>query len=976
MTLPDLEKLLQDPPKEYRPLPFWSWNEKLDVETSAQQIAMMDEAGLGGYFMHARGGLQTPYMGKEWMDNIRCGIDEGKKRGMSAWGYDEDGWPSGFGAGAVNGMGERYQQKYLRCEITDAPQQTPRTVANLPHGEQTLHLYYEVNPFYVDTMDKAVIAEFLHAVHERYERELGHEEFSAMGGLFTDEPQVSRSGIPWSLILPDEYRARYGEELLPQLDGLFFDTPHSAHVRFRFWQTVRDLFTDAYMHQIYDWCQAHGTKLTGHMVLEESMESQLTSNGACMPSYAYMDIPGMDWLGRSVGPSTTPVQLSSVAAQTGKNTVISETFALCGWDVSFEELKWIAEWQMVRGINLICQHLEGYSLRGIRKRDYPATLFYQQPWWDEYKALNDYFARIGLLLRTGDIRYGTLVIHPMSSGWLCFDNAHNCGLHDLDERFDRLLSALDDAQVPYHLGDERILREHGTVQGDALTVGRQSYRTVIVPDTLTLSAETVELLERYRAAGGELLFADRIPQLIDGEPDPRIAALAAGCPCHADPAALAAAVPQRERPLRLTGNTGRVASTERYFDDRTMIYIVNSAEEARTFTAAFAGRSAARMDDATGKLVPLPYTVQDGTLNVPITLPAMGSVVLFAFPDDRFSPAAPAAALRPLAFDPAEPWTIAAVDENALVLDYCDYAFDGQPVGTHRHINNIQEEACALGRPVDVDMTFRFTVGEIPDGPVWLVAETPQIFTFTLNGHPIANVPDGRYRDRSFCRLPVTGRLIEGENVLTMSVHFAQSEQVYQNLRDALVFESQKNLLSYDMEIEAVYLIGQFGVATPGAFTPLERRATRYDGSFTVTRRPDAVLPGDIVPQGFPFFAGRMTVKKTVTLSADDCTGRCLRFAERCDTVTRVRVNGRDAGAVLWRPYELPLDGLLHEGENTVEIEMVGNLRDLLGPHHLKSGESYTVGPFSFFEESPLWCGGHNADWDDRYCFVRHGLAL
>ena len=84
---------LRNPPKESRPVPFWSWNERLREEETRRQIEEMGKAGLGGYFMHARGGLQTPYMGEEWMANIQAGIDEGARRGMGAWGYDENGWP-------------------------------------------------------------------------------------------------------------------------------------------------------------------------------------------------------------------------------------------------------------------------------------------------------------------------------------------------------------------------------------------------------------------------------------------------------------------------------------------------------------------------------------------------------------------------------------------------------------------------------------------------------------------------------------------------------------------------------------------------------------------------------------------------------------------------------------------------------------------------------------------------------------------
>ena len=60
-------------PKKYRPIPFWSWNERLDRKETTEQVHTMDDVGIGGFFMHARGGLQTEYMGKEWFDNVTSG---------------------------------------------------------------------------------------------------------------------------------------------------------------------------------------------------------------------------------------------------------------------------------------------------------------------------------------------------------------------------------------------------------------------------------------------------------------------------------------------------------------------------------------------------------------------------------------------------------------------------------------------------------------------------------------------------------------------------------------------------------------------------------------------------------------------------------------------------------------------------------------------------------------------------------------
>ena len=192
---------IKNPPKKYRPIPFWSWNEKLDTKETKRQVRLMNDAGMGGFFMHARGGLQTEYMGQEWFQNVGAATDEAKKCGMYAWGYDENGWPSGFGGGLVNGLGEKYQLKYLRMEYGE--KNTDKTICNI----DGVHFYYEPNPFYVDNLDKEVVKEFIDRIYEPY-----FEKFQGeMVGFFTDEPQLSRVGIPWSFVLPDEYEKEYSK---------------------------------------------------------------------------------------------------------------------------------------------------------------------------------------------------------------------------------------------------------------------------------------------------------------------------------------------------------------------------------------------------------------------------------------------------------------------------------------------------------------------------------------------------------------------------------------------------------------------------------------------------------------------------------------------------------------------------------------------------------------------------------------------
>ena len=57
------------------------------------------QKGLGGFVMHARHGLLTPYLSDEWFECIRHCCEEARERGMVPWAYDERDWPSGPAGG-------------------------------------------------------------------------------------------------------------------------------------------------------------------------------------------------------------------------------------------------------------------------------------------------------------------------------------------------------------------------------------------------------------------------------------------------------------------------------------------------------------------------------------------------------------------------------------------------------------------------------------------------------------------------------------------------------------------------------------------------------------------------------------------------------------------------------------------------------------------------------------------------------------
>lgn len=219
---------------EYGSIPFWSWNDKLDPKELRRQINVMKEIGMNGFFMHARGGLETEYLSDEWYDCIKQCVDEAKKLGMEAWSYDENGWPSGF-AGGILLKDKKNHATYLEYKVNNTFDPEALCVFKVSENEIVrLHapsddiyeyfcIYQKYDSSYVDTMDAEITKEFLRYTHDEYKKVLGDDFGKGMPGFFTDEPQYYRYATPWSNKFKDEFEKKYGYNILDYLPALFDD---------------------------------------------------------------------------------------------------------------------------------------------------------------------------------------------------------------------------------------------------------------------------------------------------------------------------------------------------------------------------------------------------------------------------------------------------------------------------------------------------------------------------------------------------------------------------------------------------------------------------------------------------------------------------------------------------------------------------------------------------------------------------------
>ena len=176
-----IKKLKKADVKDFRSIPFWSWNDELKKEKAIDQINWMKEQGFGGFFMHARGGLTTEYLGDEWFECIEACIDQGKKNGMQPWAYDENGWPSGFAGGKLLEDPEN-QDEYLTFETGsfdekalvcyDASGEELVRVTSGEEGKEYLKVYEHKSGATADILNPEVVNKFIDMTHKEYQKRL------------------------------------------------------------------------------------------------------------------------------------------------------------------------------------------------------------------------------------------------------------------------------------------------------------------------------------------------------------------------------------------------------------------------------------------------------------------------------------------------------------------------------------------------------------------------------------------------------------------------------------------------------------------------------------------------------------------------------------------------------------------------------------------------------------------------------------
>ncbi len=539
------DKLLR-PATEFAQMPFWFWNDELSDAETKGQLAAFRKKGVYGFVIHARMGLprSIPYMGERWLKHVRFAVEEAARTGMHVCLYDEGMYPSGSAHGEVVRSNPAFAAQGIVVRARDVKGPTQVTIDTLSRVKlvaavaarvaddkgkldltgakvatedgavldlaagswrvmtltcepSTGHIrgvhYGEEDgdpgaPPAADLLSFEAMQAFIRFAYDPYYETLKDHFGKTVFAMFTDEPSMlgrgHRRGMkPWTDGLGAYFKKRRGYDLIPLLPALFFDVgERTRQIRDDYGLTLAERLDETYYQQISRWCDAHGIALTGHPAHSDEIRP-----------LRLFQIPSQDMVWRWALPghhaldhahSTVGKCSSSAARHDRRRRNGNEIYGAYGWHLTMDEMKWLADWLIVRGVNLLYPHAFYYTIRDKRAYERPPDLGMFNAWWPHYRLFADYTSRLCCLMTDGK--------HICDVAVLSVNNRLPT----------RAAKWLFQNQVDFYYLEDWRLCEQAKIDGRRLRIGEMAYAVLIVDHDRPLADDVAKRVKAFRDAGG------------------------------------------------------------------------------------------------------------------------------------------------------------------------------------------------------------------------------------------------------------------------------------------------------------------------------------------------------------------------------------------------------------------------------------------------------------------------------------------
>ncbi len=732
-------------------------------------------------------------------------------------------------------------------------------------------------------------------------------------------------------------------------------------MRYRYRDHVTERFANAFADNLGEKAEEVGLKLTGHMMFEGGLKIQTKAIGKAMRHYRGFGLPGIDML-CSRYEFITAKQCQSVVCQYGKEGMLSELYGVSRWNYDFRKYKIHGDWQAALGVTIRVPHLSMYSMKGDAKRDYPASIFYQSPWYKKYNVVEDHFARVNTALTGGKQICDIAVVHPIESVWMLSEKKWKDSKKgaQMDDRFAELTEILLKNGLDFHFIDESLLPEQCREGGNPLQVGQMAYRVVVVPECITLRKTTIERLEAFQKQGGKVVFIGVAPAYMDGElSDEPKKLFGASEKVPFDAGKIVAALEDYRKVGfydRKTGkHTDNIIYSLKEKADGEWLFLSGAVKErfpdpdsvsCRELNVIVDGEwSVSLWNTVDGNVYSVPFKNQDGKTIIEADMWDQDSL-LFRLEKGRqkeYPRIKSIKEAKKVSVEDNVPYTLS--EPNVVLLDRAYYAIDDKPyskwqmevllfdnfcrkkAGLLWHAGGICQPWAAEKKPATHKIRMKFVVySEIEYEDAFLALEDADLAEITFNGQKVDKKIEGWYVDKAIEKVKMP-TIRKGKNVIEVVLPFGE------------------NTLT-----EWCYLLGDFGVKVCGT-------------KKTIIPKPETLKFGNIVHQGFPFYGGELTYHTSFFGNGKE---GMLSVPSFRSAVLEADCCGRKAD-IAYAPYTAVIES--KDGRTPIDITAYISRQNAFGciHHPQMSNKNFCVGPNNYRTASPF-------DRVKRYVLLDEGI--
>jgi hypothetical protein len=343
-------------------------------------------------------------------------------------------------------------------------------------------------------------------------------DISSLRAFFNDSYEVddARGTADWTPKLLEEFEKRRGYDLRRHLPALFNDDiekEKNQRVLCDYRETISELLLENFTKPWKAWAsnknaftrnQAHG------------------SPSNILDLYSVVDIPEIE--------GTEPLRIkmaSSAANVMGKNLASAEaaTWLNEHFDSNLADIKVALDRFMINGINHLVYHGTAYS---PADEAWPGWLFYaavhlnqRNPLWQDFHALNAYVARCQSFLQNTSPDNDVLLYYPVydrfsAPGSEMIEHFDGIGKQFEGTSFERSAKWMLEKGYSFDYISDRQIQNLTFRNGNLLTEGAASYKTIVIPHCQFIPVKTLQKLVKLSEEGASIIFFEGMPETFSG----------------------------------------------------------------------------------------------------------------------------------------------------------------------------------------------------------------------------------------------------------------------------------------------------------------------------------------------------------------------------------------------------------------------------------------------------------------------------